>query len=152
MAFMSLQRDFVSRIYAAVPSFSRSLFNKASIRPVPPIRDPSVLAQVPRAHPFRVESIKSPEDFLKAIGRSSETKFSPENWEDLWKSNGLKLRKAGISVRDRRYILWCMEKYRLGYPIEEFAHEPPPKKTVRGWGPKVQNGKRIRSRRLKDKK
>ncbi|KNZ73045.1 hypothetical protein J132_01430 [Termitomyces sp. J132] len=52
----------------------------------------------------------------------------------------------------RRYILWCMEKYRSGLPIESFAHEPRPKKTVRGWGPSVQNGKRIRSRRDKSKK
>jgi hypothetical protein len=50
-----------------------------------------------------------------------------------------------------RYILWCMTKYRQGVPIEEFAHELKPKKTIRGWGPKVQNGKRIRSRRVKDK-
>ena len=31
-----------------------------------------------------------------------------------------------------RYIQWCMEKFRLGFPIEEFAHEPTPKKTIRG--------------------
>ncbi|KDR82665.1 hypothetical protein GALMADRAFT_58250 [Galerina marginata CBS 339.88] len=72
-------------------------------------------------------------------------------WEELWRLNGQALRKAGVAVRDRRYILWCMSKYRLGFSIGEFAHEPPPKKVVRGWGPKVQNGKRIRSRRIKDK-
>jgi hypothetical protein len=28
-----------------------------------------------------------------------------------------------------------MEKYRLGHPIREFAHELPPKKTIRGYVP-----------------
>lgn len=32
-----------------------------------------------------------------------------------------------------RYMLWCMSKYRRGFPFEEFVHEPPPKKTVRGY-------------------
>ena len=49
-----------------------------------------------------------------------------------------------------RYILWCMEKFRNGLPVEEFAHELKPKKKIRGWGPAVQNGKRIRSRRVKN--
>ena len=61
-----------------------------------------------------------------------------------------------------------MEKYRHGIPIEEFAHEPRPKKTIRGqvftfdllariellhrWGPKIVNGKLNRSKRDKSKK
>ena len=100
-------------------------------------------------------SIASPSDFLKAIGRASETKLSVESWDQLWRLNGLDMRKSGVAVRDRkfvvslyivffegvsepplvfaRYILWCMEKFRAGIPIEEFAHEPPPKKTIRGY-------------------
>lgn len=91
-----------------------------------------------------------PVDFLKAIGRSS--KVTVEKWEDFWKLSGHELKKSGVAVRDRRYILWCMEKYRRGLPVESYAHEPKPKKTIRGWGPAVQNGKRIRSRRHKNKK
>ncbi|KAF9534490.1 hypothetical protein CPB83DRAFT_756309 [Crepidotus variabilis] len=110
------------------------------------------------------EVVRTPEDFLKAIGRASETKVSTETWTKFWNMDGSAMRAAGVGVRDRkwtlfltrilpltRYILWCMEKYRLGFPIREFAHDAPPKKTVRGWGPKVQDGKRIRSRRLKNK-
>ncbi|ETW81587.1 hypothetical protein HETIRDRAFT_318188, partial [Heterobasidion irregulare TC 32-1] len=92
-------------------------------------------------------SITSAEAFLKAIGRSSETKVSYEAWDQLWRTNGHDLKKAGLSVQDRRYILWAMEKYRLGKDPSEFAYEVSKKKKIRGWGPAVQNGKRIRSRR-----
>ncbi|KAK7048516.1 protein FYV4, mitochondrial [Favolaschia claudopus] len=98
------------------------------------------------------EPIASPEAFLKAIGRSCDTKLSVETWDELWNHNGTKLKTAGVNVRDRRYILWCMEKYRSGLSPDEFAHEPRAKKTIRGWGPAVQNGKRIRSRRNRNNK
>ncbi|KAK0449140.1 hypothetical protein EV421DRAFT_1704974, partial [Armillaria borealis] len=88
---------------------------------------------------------------LKSIGRSMETKYSAESWEEFWTKTGANLKEAGLAIRDRRYMLWCMSKYRRGFPLEEFVHEPPPKKTVRGWGPSVQNGKRIRSRVHQDK-
>ncbi|PPR07114.1 hypothetical protein CVT24_010950 [Panaeolus cyanescens] len=108
---------------------------------------------VPRVPPKREigENITTPSAFLKAIGRESEKKVTSESWEEFWKLDGSALKIAGIAVRDRRYILWCMQKYRLGFPLGEFVHEASPKKTIRGWGPKVQNGKRIRSRRIKDK-
>ncbi|KAF8798814.1 hypothetical protein BYT27DRAFT_7202510 [Phlegmacium glaucopus] len=144
-------RNLASRVWSAIPSLSRSINSRAASTPVPPIRDPAVFPQVLSPN-YNLESIKSPTDFLKAIGRSCETKISVESWEDFWRKDGLLLKKDGVSIRDRRYILWCMEKYRLGYLIREFAHELPPKKTIRGWGPKVQNGKRIRSRRIKSKK
>ncbi|KAI6129799.1 hypothetical protein EDD16DRAFT_1544197 [Pisolithus croceorrhizus] len=74
--------------------------------------------------------IATPQDFLKAIGRNSEKRHF----------GGMTV----YPVRDRRYILWCMEKFRQDLPIEQFAHEPKPKKKIRGWGPAVQHGKRIR--------
>jgi hypothetical protein len=48
-------------------------------------------------------TFSSPADFLKAIGRSSETKVSIEGWEDFWKTSGYELKKSGVAVRDRRY-------------------------------------------------
>ncbi|KAG5721691.1 hypothetical protein E4T56_gene11205 [Termitomyces sp. T112] len=134
MFFASLAST--SRLCAAAPRFTRSVVNRAASWPVPSPRD----------------TITTPAEFLKAIGRSSETKLEVDQWDALWKLSGHDLRQKGLAVRDRRYILWCMEKYRSGLPIESFAHEPRPKKTVRGWGPSVQNGKRIRSRRDKSKK
>ncbi|KAG9226055.1 hypothetical protein CCMSSC00406_0008717 [Pleurotus cornucopiae] len=131
----------------------RTFVNHAAERRVPPTRGGTGTHWLPRnsAHFIATESlgIKTPEDFLKAIGRSAETKLTVERWEDLWRLSGQDMKKAKLDVRDRRYILWCMEKYRLGLPISQFAHEAKPKKTIRGWGPAVQNGKRIRSRRIK---
>ncbi|KAJ7069642.1 hypothetical protein C8F01DRAFT_930656, partial [Mycena amicta] len=96
------------------------------------------------------DTIETPTSFLKSIGRSADTKLKNAEemrWYDFWQTDGVALKKAGVGVRDRRYILWCMEKFRNGESVDEFAHEPTPKKKIRGWGPTVQNGKRIRSRR-----
>jgi len=49
-------------------------------------------------------SIASPEAFLKAIGRKSETKVSYESWREFWQIDGLGLKKAGVSVQDRRCV------------------------------------------------
>ncbi|KAF9013404.1 hypothetical protein BDQ17DRAFT_1169342, partial [Cyathus striatus] len=92
-------------------------------------------------------TIATPSDFLKAIGRNLQSKVSIEGWVQFWHTKGRDLKDTGVGVKDRKYILWCMEKYRRGFPIKEFAHDASPKKTIRGWGPAVQNGKRIRSRR-----
>ncbi|KAJ8586552.1 hypothetical protein M405DRAFT_795435 [Rhizopogon salebrosus TDB-379] len=91
--------------------------------------------------------ISTPQDFLKAIGRSSETKISIDSWDAFWRTSGSDMKSAGLGIQDRRYILWCMEKFRQNQPIEVFAHEPRSKKKIRGRGPAVQFGKRIRSRR-----
>ncbi|KZT23470.1 hypothetical protein NEOLEDRAFT_1069437, partial [Neolentinus lepideus HHB14362 ss-1] len=96
--------------------------------------------------------IETPEAFLKAIGRSSDTKLSSlseslAEWNSFWQLRGSEMKQASVPVRDRRYILWSMEKYRLGWAIKDFAHEPKPRKQIRGRGPSVQFGKRIRSRR-----
>ncbi|KAF7298873.1 IGR domain-containing protein [Mycena indigotica] len=116
----------------------------------PSTRLTRALATITRPVPNPTTTISTPESFLKAIGRSAETKMKNAEelgWEGFWQTSGASLKAAGVSVRDRRYILWCMEKFRSGEQVEVFAHEPPPKKKVRGWGPTVQNGKRIRSRR-----
>jgi len=100
---------------------------------------------------FVAGDISTPEDFLKAIGRSSETKISFDKWDDLWKTNGQALKKAGLATRDRRYvafaetiglmsdslcryILWAMEHYRQGNYPSDYAHETKPKKKIRGCG------------------
>ncbi|KAJ3919635.1 hypothetical protein F5877DRAFT_39902 [Lentinula edodes] len=155
-----------------LPSLTRSFVNRALTKPVPPTT--GVLYTLGILHIQLIlnrsctETITTPNDFLKSIGRSMDTKMTsaPESWDDFWRTSGLDMRKVGLSVRDRRvillretlnipihrYALWCMSKFRRGLAVEEFAHEPKPKKTVRGWGPSVQNGKRIRSKRPKNLK
>ncbi|GJE88300.1 IGR protein motif-domain-containing protein [Phanerochaete sordida] len=125
-ALLSLKR------LATAPQFSRTVVNKAALRPAPQPR-----GNIP----------DSPEAFLKAIGRSADSKITAETWEELWKLDGHRLKAAGVEVKDRRYLMWCMEKFRQGMDPKDFAHEPKPKKKIRGWGPAVQFGKRIRSRR-----
>ncbi|TEB39715.1 hypothetical protein FA13DRAFT_19410 [Coprinellus micaceus] len=132
---MSLLPSWSSSFARPLAALTRSVSTAAVSRPVPRPRG----------------AIISTDTFLKAIGRESETKVTPNSWTEFWKYDGQALRKAGLAVRDRRYILWCMEKFRQGLNPKEFAHDPRPKKIVRGWGPKVQNGKRIRSKRIKDK-
>jgi len=124
-------RGFTGLLDRLIPSSARSLQTKATTRPIPPPTD----------------QISTPKDFLSAIGRSSEKKLSFDTWEALWKVDRYDMKKAGVSVQDRRYILWCMEKFRTGLAVKLFAYEPKPKKMIRGWGPKVVQGKRIRSRR-----
>jgi len=122
-----------ARLHPSFLPLCRTFQNRALLRPVPPLTG----------------VISTPEDFLKAIGRSSETKISFDTWDNLWKTNGQALKKAGLATRDRRYILWAMEHYRKGHYPSNYAHEPKPKKKIRGHGPAVQFGKRIRSRRHK---
>ncbi|TBU46340.1 IGR protein motif-domain-containing protein [Dichomitus squalens] len=122
-----------ARLEVSFSPLTRSIVNRSANRPPPK----------PRAG-----NITTPEAFLKAIGRSSETKLTGvESWEQLWHTNGYQMKKAGLSVRDRRYILWSMEKFRQGEDPADFAHPAKPEKKIRGRGPAVQNGKRLRSRR-----
>ena len=54
----------------------------------------------------------------------------------MYKDDGTRLVRSQESadfLMRRRYILWCMEKYRQGFDIKDFAHEPKPKKKIRGW-------------------
>ncbi|KAJ7677488.1 IGR protein motif-domain-containing protein [Mycena rosella] len=142
-----------SRLCSLAPRTCRSLATATKSRPVPSRRGIHNLLPTASQIPLirAAESITTPEAFLKAIGRSADTKVSVESWDEFWQQSSANLKSAGVGVRDRRYILWCMEKYRSGLSVEEFAHEPRPKKTVRGWGPTVQDGKRIRSRRDRTK-
>ncbi|KAJ7796167.1 hypothetical protein B0H14DRAFT_2390941 [Mycena olivaceomarginata] len=117
------------RLRALAP-IARSISSR--VRPVPaprgtPLPSTATYSLIPAADP-----ITTPAAFLKAIGRSCDTKLSVETWDDLWNQNGTKLKSAGLAVRDRRYILWSMEKYRSGLSPGEFAYEPKPKKTIRG--------------------
>ena len=73
------------------------------------------------------------QSFLTSLGRGAETKVKADDWKSFWKMDGHDFRKAGLSIRDRRYIMWCMEKYRQGLDPKEFAHEAQPKKKIRGY-------------------
>lgn len=98
-----------SRLSSILPRFSRSLVNRAALRPVPPQRGIDLVRSATE-HKLTfslldTEHITTPHDFLTAVGRSSETKLSIEAWEDFWKTSGQDMKKLGLAVRDRRYVL-----------------------------------------------
>ncbi|KAM5533472.1 hypothetical protein V8D89_012910 [Ganoderma adspersum] len=127
-----MSTSLAARIRPFLPSLTRSIVNRSA----------------QRSAPLPCPGIRTPEAFLKAIGRSCETKLtSVQSWNQLWETNGFQLKKAGLGVRDRRYILWSMERFRQGEDPADFAHRAKPAKKIRGRGPTVQNGKRLRSRR-----
>ncbi|KAL9935971.1 hypothetical protein V8E36_005548 [Tilletia maclaganii] len=85
---------------------------------------------------------------LAAVGGPSQVgsvlpPASPRAGKDINRA----LRSNGVAVKDRRYILWALEKYRQGRDPVEFSIRAKPKKKIRGWGPRVQNGVRVRGRR-----
>ncbi|KAL5524451.1 hypothetical protein ACEPAF_9591 [Sanghuangporus sanghuang] len=129
----SLFRQTQSAVSSALRSQTRSVAVQASKKPIPEAKTDDMTS----------------ESFLTSIGRDAVSKVKVASWDELWSLDGHALKEAGLTVRDRRYILWCMEKFRQGYEPKEVAHPPTPKKKIRGHGPAVQNGKRIRSRRLR---
>jgi hypothetical protein len=97
-----------ARLRSSFSPFCRTLQNSALLKPVPPPKGTYISSRVTsKAHHFVAGDISTPEAFLKAIGRGSETKISFDKWDDLWKANGLALRKAGLAVRERRCVTFA---------------------------------------------
>ncbi|CEQ42526.1 SPOSA6832_04348, partial [Sporobolomyces salmonicolor] len=97
--------------------------------------------------PFRrAEPFHTPAAVLAASKRNLgqyADKF--ENWAALFSKTSAQLRdEVGMQVKESRYLLWLLEKYRQGHNPDAVAVPPTPKKTIRGWGPRIQNGKRVR--------
>jgi hypothetical protein len=111
MAFLTLQRVFSPRLCASIPTLARPLLERnvhlalreLPERPIAPKRDPTKLQSGIGPHARPVENIQTAEDFLKAIGRESETKLKVQ-WDELWKMDGRAMREAGVGTRDRRYV------------------------------------------------
>ncbi|CEL56104.1 hypothetical protein RSOLAG1IB_07557 [Rhizoctonia solani AG-1 IB] len=128
---LRLNANPINFIRMATPSLGPRQLHGRALAPPPPS-----LA--------RLEKYQTPQDLLAAIGRSSETKLKVETWDDLWRMRGEEMKQAGLAPAERRYILWALEKIRQGYDPAKVAIKERPKKTIRGWGPRVQNGKRVR--------
>jgi len=113
----------------------------------------------------------SPSSVLSASSRGLEQysdKF--ESWESLFSKTSNELRDTvGMNIRETRYLLRILEKYRSvppaffllessvmelmsmrrresrqGFNPDQVAVKEKPKKVIRGWGPRVQNGIRVR--------
>lgn len=96
--------------------------------------------------------IDSPKAFLQAISKprrdlaSNSTCVSAvgEDWDQMFRLTSEKLKGEGVAVKDRKYLLWSLEKFRQGENPRDFAYDIKKKKKVRGWGPRVQKGYRVR--------
>ena len=130
----SLFRQAQSNIFSALRSQSRSF---TSQRPIPEARSQSSIPFVfafPRVLIFLLflADGMTTQSFLSAIGRDAASKVKVADWNEFWSLDGRAMKEAGLAVRDRRYILWCMERFRQGYDPKEFAYPPQPKKKIRG--------------------
>lgn len=97
-------------------------------------------------------SVDTPKAFLEAISKTrrnlaeNSTCVSAlgEDWDAMFRLTSEKLKGEGVSPQHRKYILWSLEKFRQGEDPKEFAYDTKKKKKVRGWGPRVQKGIRVR--------
>ncbi|KAH9447911.1 hypothetical protein MJO29_011223 [Puccinia striiformis f. sp. tritici] len=126
--------SLLTRLTPPITKFSR-FFNK----PAP--------ARIPRPH----HGIATVEAFLESLRRPSllalNNKFT--DWDQLFSLDPkLHLVKDGtLSVpKERRYLLRCMELFRMGLDPKDFSVGPRKPKKFRGWGPRVQHGKRLRGK------
>lgn len=93
-----------SSLRRVTQTIARSFQNNAALRPVPP---PQGIRSARRIN-LRADGsdllgdVTTPRAFLSAIGRSVEAKVSIDSWDAFWHTSGHDLKKAGVSVKDRR--------------------------------------------------
>ncbi|BEI81100.1 hypothetical protein CcaverHIS002_0202600 [Cutaneotrichosporon cavernicola] len=113
------------------------------------VRAFSSTAQAAAKLPLRAHSeTPKPADLLTKIGRNAEKKLGEKvpDWKSLTELyfKGTKpMSDAGMTPRERRYVMWALERYSHGDAPSTFIRPPTPAKKFRGWGPRVQNGKRV---------
>ncbi|KAH9820271.1 hypothetical protein DFH28DRAFT_1052584 [Melampsora americana] len=100
--------------------------------------------RIPKPH----HEIETVESFLNSLKRPNliELKSKFQSWDEFFKSNRISLKSTSINPKERKYLLWSMERFRHGQDPKEFSIKLKKKKTIRGWGPRVQNGKRLRGK------
>ncbi|GMK56508.1 hypothetical protein CspeluHIS016_0303480 [Cutaneotrichosporon spelunceum] len=90
-----------------------------------------------------------PADLLTKIGRNADKKLGDKvpDWKslsELYLKGTKPMGDAGMTPRERRYVMWALERYSHGDAPSTFIRPPKPPKKIRGWGPRVQNGKRVK--------
>ncbi|OCF32403.1 hypothetical protein I316_05828 [Kwoniella heveanensis BCC8398] len=90
----------------------------------------------------------TPQALLDLIGRNAPTKLEAhaESWDklnELW-MRSVKLYDVGLTTKERRYLLWAFSRYSQGSAPSSFIRPPRAPKKFRGWGPKIQNGVRVK--------
>ncbi|PLW15239.1 hypothetical protein PCANC_11530 [Puccinia coronata f. sp. avenae] len=101
----------------------------------------------PKRIPNKQHGIDSVQTFLEALKRPTlitlATKFN--NWDTFFHpTTKPDITKELPIPKERRYLLRSMELFRQGLDPKHFAVGPRKPKKFRGWGPRVQHGKRLR--------
>ncbi|CAK9783152.1 hypothetical protein CC85DRAFT_284100 [Cutaneotrichosporon oleaginosum] len=91
----------------------------------------------------------APVDLLSKIGRNADKKLAEKvpDWKaltELYFKGTKPMSDAGMTPRERRYVMWALERYSHGDAPSTFIRPPKPPKKIRGWGPRVQHGKRVK--------
>ncbi|BGP27468.1 hypothetical protein JCM10295v2_006436 [Rhodotorula toruloides] len=83
---------------------------------------------------------------LLAVSKRGLEEFAEKvgSWDNLFMKSGKELREAGMNIKQSKYCLWLLEKYRQGFNPAHVAIPQKPKKKFRGWGPKIQHGVRVK--------
>ncbi|GAA5930363.1 uncharacterized protein JCM15063_004785 [Sporobolomyces koalae] len=99
----------------------------------------------------RIPKPRTPFDTPEAILTAAQRDLAPayadkfESFAHLFSRTSTQLRdEVGMTIKQSRYLLRVLEKYRQGFNPDQVAVPLKPTKTIRGWGPKVQNGVRVR--------
>ncbi|GAA5919889.1 hypothetical protein JCM1841_002096 [Sporobolomyces salmonicolor] len=144
----------MSRIQPLLCTCARPAPSHASVaRLVPPstfVRSRAIHAPAAVVPAKRIPKPREPFHTPAAVLAASKRNLGQyadkfENWAALFSKTSAQLRdEVGMQVKESRYLLWLLEKYRQGHNPDAVAVPPTPKKTIRGWGPRIQNGKRVR--------
>ncbi|CCH58097.1 hypothetical protein TBLA_0A02970 [Henningerozyma blattae CBS 6284] len=79
-------------------------------------------SSIKRIIPKPTEEISNVETFLTKIGRNSLelNKVFNNSWNCMFTSTGKFLKQKGVNVRDRRYLLLQLEKFKRNEPLIEY--------------------------------
>ncbi|WVQ93036.1 hypothetical protein IAU59_000100 [Kwoniella sp. CBS 9459] len=132
--FLASLRASSSRLPVTAVAVNRSITTSARILQKAPLQ---ASAETP-----------TPQALLDLIGRNAPAKLEAhaESWDklnELW-LRSVKLYDVGLSTKERRYLLWAFSRYSQGDSPSSFIRPPREPKKFRGWGPKIQNGVRVK--------
>ncbi|KAI9505285.1 hypothetical protein GGI25_003615 [Coemansia spiralis] len=99
--------SLLTRLATGALAFRSVLSRSLSTETAAPLR--TVVVPSPRGQ------FNNPEVFLKTIGRGCD-KFTDKfaDWDQLFRTNSLAMKTAGIGAKQRKWILMWTNKFRLG--------------------------------------
>ncbi|PVV04500.1 hypothetical protein BB560_000998 [Smittium megazygosporum] len=98
-----------------------NLLIKPLSRQVPRVMSRSFTSRRLEKIPAPLENCKTPEEFLKLIGRDTVKHVSHfKEWKDLFIANGATMSEMGIPIKPRKWIMSWTSKMRLDFKSYAF--------------------------------